>query len=93
MSTFTSQSRVVATQEQVSTDLAGKTAILHLKNNTYYSLDEVGTALWDLLRQERSVEELGNAIADRYGISREQCDTDILVFLQQLDEHNLIKVK
>ena len=42
------QSVVVAGARQVSCDLAGEAAILHLGSGTYYGLDPVGTRIWAL---------------------------------------------
>ncbi|HEX8463857.1 MAG TPA: PqqD family protein [Abditibacterium sp.] len=91
--TLTKNSTVVAITEQVSTDLAGKTAILNLKNGTYYSLDPVGSPLWTLLQEERRVGELCDAMVHKYKIEPAQCEKDLLTFLQQLWDQGLICVK
>lgn len=44
-------SRVVAGRAQVSCDLGGEAAILHLTTGTYYGLDPVGARIWTLLEQ------------------------------------------
>jgi hypothetical protein len=90
---ITQDSVVVAINEQVSTDLAGKTAILNLKNGTYYSLDEVGSPIWELLKQERRVCDIRDAITQKYGIDPAQCERDLLAFLQQLLDQDLIRLK
>ena len=92
-STITNHSLVVATGNQVSTELAGKTAILNLKNQTYYSLDEVGSQVWHLLRQPRRVAEVRDALVQEYDVEPDQCERDLLALLQQLAEQGLIEVR
>ena len=84
---------VVATPEHVATDLAGKTAILNLKNSTYYSLDEIGAPIWELLKQERRVAEIRDAMTQKFDVQPQQCEADLLIFLQSLAEQQLIEVK
>ena len=89
----TSDSFVVAIKEHVATDLAGKTAILGLKNRTYFTLNEVGAPIWDLIQKEIQVKELHHAIMERYQVEPHQCEKDLLAFLQNLADQNLIQVR
>jgi hypothetical protein len=91
--TITLESFVVAAKEQVSTQLAGKMAILNLKNGTYYSLDEIGAPIWDALREGKRVEDVCQMLTQTYDVTREQCERDLLVLLDQLAEQGLIEVK
>lgn len=86
-------SLVVATPDQVSTDLAGKTAVLGLKNRTYYTLDEVGSPIWDMVQTEQRVEDIHGALVRRFDVEPDQCERDLLAFLQQLADQDLIRVK
>ncbi|RZM05775.1 MAG: PqqD family protein, partial [Pedobacter sp.] len=65
---ITLKSKVLATQNQVSTDLAGKKAILHLKNRNYYTLDEMASPIWECLQEEHTVEEIAQSLAGRYDV-------------------------
>ena len=89
----TSESSVVAVKEYVATDLAGKTAILGLKNRTYYTLDEVGSPIWELIQKEASVEDIHRAMMQRYEVDSQQCEKDLLGFLQILADQGLIEVR
>src|SRR5688572_21179966 len=43
-------SSVAASEEQVSSDLAGETILLSMQTAVYYGLDEVGSRIWELVR-------------------------------------------
>lgn len=88
----TRSSSVVAVKEHVATDLAGKTAILGLKNRTYYTFDDVSSPIWALIQTETRVEEIHRVMMRRYEVEPEQCERDLLAFLQILADENLIEV-
>lgn len=84
---------VVAIQEQVSSDLAGESVILHLKSGVYYGLNDIGAQIWNLIQQPKTVSELRDAILQEYEVEPDQCESDILALLQDLAAAELIEVK
>lgn len=89
----TSESSVAAIKEHVATDLAGKTAILGLKNRTYYTLNEVGSPIWELIQTETPVKDIHRAIMQRYQVDSQQCEKELLAFLQILVDQGLVEVR
>ncbi|MBE9038100.1 lasso peptide biosynthesis PqqD family chaperone [aff. Roholtiella sp. LEGE 12411] len=88
----TGHSRVVVAKEQISSDLAGEAVILNLKSGTYYGLNAVGASIWNLIQQSRTISEIQDALLAEYEVEPEQCDRELLVILQQLEEQGLIEV-
>lgn len=91
--TISTDTTVVATPEQVSSDLAGESVILNLKTGMYFGLNEVGASIWNLLQQPRSVKEICDQILDQYEVASEQCEQDVLKLLHELVESELIEIK
>ena len=87
------QSVVVAAKDQVSCDLEGETSILSLAKGTYYGLDLIGTQVWILLQQPRSVAEICDAILQEYEVDPECCYKDLLALLERLRTEGLIEVR
>ncbi len=85
-------SSVVATSEQASSELGGEAVILNLKSGLYYGLNPVGASIWNLLQQPRTVSEIRDAILAEYSIEPQQCESDLLELLQQLEAQGLISV-
>lgn len=83
---------VVATKEQVSCDLGDEAAILGMKNSVYYGLNPVGAAIWRLLQQPRSVNELRDAVANEYDVSTEQAEDDIFDLVRRLMSEGLVEL-
>ena len=91
--TLSNDSIIVASKEQVSSELSGEAVILDLKSGVYYGLNEVGASIWTLLQQPKTVGEIQKAILEEYAVEPEQCDRDIHALLQDLAAQGLIEVQ
>ena len=83
---------VVATSEQVSCALGDEAAILNLKNSVYYGMDPVGSRIWNLLTQRRSVGDLRDILVREYDVESERCEQDLFALLEKMRSEGLIEV-
>jgi hypothetical protein len=84
---------VVASPEQVSCALGEEAAILNMKNSVYYGTNAVGTRVWNLLGEPRSVLQLRDALLDEYEVEPGRCEKDLLLLLEQMRSEGLIRVQ
>lgn len=91
--TLSDRSTVVAGKDQVSCDLAGEVAILHVKKGVYYGLDPVGARIWELIQEPRTLGEVRDAILDEYEVEPERCERDLLALLGRLAEEGLVEIR
>ena len=82
---------VAAVKDQVSADLAGEAAILHLKSGIYYGLDPVGARIWQLLKTPRKVSQIRDALVEEYDVETQTCEKDLAALLEKLHEEQLIE--
>lgn len=68
----------------------GEAILINVATGVYYSLEDIGAYLWDLLTSGHSVEQSAQALVSRYRISAGQARTDLEGFLHQLIEEDLI---
>jgi hypothetical protein len=92
MGTITRQSIITLSNDQVSCDLAGETAILNLADGVYYGLDPIGATVWNMLGEPRSVEHLCGAVMAEYDVEEEECERDVVALLEELRSKGLIEV-
>lgn len=52
--------------------------------NGMLTLNATGVFLWEQLEQEKTAEELAQALCEKYEVSREQAMTDVTAFTQKL---------
>jgi hypothetical protein len=84
---------VVATKEQISTDLGGEVVILALQSGRYFSLNDVGSLIWNLMQEPKTVLQIRDAILDQYEVEVERCQQDILTLIRNLLAESLVEIK
>ena len=88
-----SMNNVVAQSEElVSSDLDGETVLMSIEKGKYYGMDAIGSRIWMLIEQPILVSELCDTLLKEFDVVREQCEQDVLAFLNQLARDNLAKV-
>ena len=90
--TITTESTVVASPHQVSTNAHGEVVILQMKDGVYYSLDPVGARVWDEMKKPALVRELRDLIVAEYEVEPDRCERDLLKLLGELAKARLIVV-
>lgn len=56
----------------------------------YIGLDPTGQAVWQLLEQPRTIEELVDALVARFEVTPEQCRHDVVEFLADLERYGVV---
>jgi hypothetical protein len=76
----------------VSCDMEGETALMSVENGKYYSLDPVGSRIWAFIEKARPVSAICSVLLEEFEVEPSQCRSDVLAFLNELAQDNLIKV-
>lgn len=76
--------------------IAGETIIVPIRNhvgdlNSIYTLNEVGTMIWDLLDEKATVKDIVKAICQEYATWPEIAHKDTLHFLNDLEKEGLVQ--
>ena len=79
---------MVASKNQVSTELGGEAVILGVEQG----LNEVGAKVWALVQSPTTVEKICEAILAEYDVPRDECERDVLELLADLKNRGLIDV-
>jgi hypothetical protein len=70
--------------------VAGEALVIHLSSGDYYSLDSVGTRVWENIDGTRTVEDLVELVLDEYDADRDQVVADVLRLVEQLTDEGLL---
>jgi hypothetical protein len=87
------ESVVMATKDQVSTNLEDEAVILHLKDGVYFGLNQVGARIWNLLASPRTVGEIRETILQEYEVEPQRGEQDLLHLLNELHSKGLVDIK
>jgi len=86
------QTTVVAISDQVSCRLDDETVLLELKNGTYYGLNSVGSTIWELIQQPRSIKAVYCAVLEQFDVDSESCRRDVLRLIGELQGAGLVEL-
>jgi hypothetical protein len=81
----------VASGNVVTTDLGDGLALLDLRTNQYFSLNDVGAFVWQELQTPKRRDEIVHAVTAQYEISAAECASDIDVLLQEFRDAALVE--
>ncbi|MEQ1717679.1 MAG: PqqD family protein [Hyphomicrobium sp.] len=75
----------------VEADAAEETLMLSIGRGTYYSVNDTARVIWKMLDGNQPIDELIASLALEYEVAPDQCEADILQFLETLLEEGLIE--
>lgn len=64
--------------------------LLDIEQDLCFSLNPVGTRIWAMIKDGRSVDEIADALEQEFRLPRTQLLTDISDFLKQLENMRLV---
>jgi hypothetical protein len=65
--------------------------LLHLDTKRYYTLNDTGTRIWELLPQGRSAQKIAKALQDDYAVTDEEALPMVLAFMDELQQEGLVQ--
>jgi hypothetical protein len=77
-------------QNVLSQEVAGETVLLDLASESYFGLDEVGTRVWQMLKEGMGREAIIEILLTDYEVGREKLEADLAELLDQLEAAGLI---
>ena len=67
--------------------------MLDLSSGEYYSLDEVGIRVWQLLQKPATVSDIRDAVVSEYDVDPVQCEKDIRALLGEMAARGLVEIR
>jgi hypothetical protein len=77
----------------LSSNLDGETVILNSKTGAYYGLNAVGSYIWSLIQEPKTVFDIHDALVMTYDVEPERCLQDLVALLQELADHGLVDIE
>jgi len=76
-----------------SQEVGGETVLLDLQSESYFGLDEVGTRVWQLLRENEDMQSVYEAILTEYDVEEVQLRKDLEELMEKLVEAGLVSIE
>jgi Coenzyme PQQ synthesis protein D (PqqD) len=76
----------------VSDKAGGGMVLLNLAEGKYFTLDDVGSRMWQLMSEHRQLKAAHQALLQEYEVEPEQLEKDLLELTNRLVDHGLLQV-
>jgi hypothetical protein len=70
----------------------GDMILLHLKTGQYFTLNQTGALIWNLMQNSTALAGISEALFDRFEVTPETADETVRELLQDLKTHKLITI-
>lgn len=90
MATLTPTSRVVRSDEFITSTVDNELVMMSLEKGTYYGLDAIGSQIWENIATPITIEALCQKLVAQFEVNPEECQTDVLTFLNELHQEDMV---
>ena len=84
---------VQADKDVFSCELGGGQALLDLRSSTYYSINSVGSHVWELLQKPIAVGQIQASVVETFDVEPDRCRNDVMALIGQFADAGLIQVQ
>ncbi len=84
--------RPMHADQVIARKASGTVILLNLDSGHYYSLDEVGSRVWELCDGARTVPEIVSRICQEYDAATDRVEQDVSELLAELAKEKLVHI-
>ncbi len=80
------------TSQVIDRIVDGETLLIHLQSGEYFSLNPIGTRIWQLISDERTLDDIAHVLVQEYDVTLEQVQADVAALAADLIRERLAVV-
>ena len=84
---------ITLSPEVISQEVSGETVLLDLESENYFGLDEVGTRIWQLIKENSDLQAIYNTLLDEYEVEETRLQADLEALLGEISGLGLITLE
>jgi PqqD family protein of HPr-rel-A system len=73
--------------------LDGEAVLLHVKTGQYFTLNQSGTRIWQLIEQHGSLEAVKHALCSEFDVDGDTAEADIAELVARLENNGLLTAR
>lgn len=78
--------------EPLTATVDGEIVMLAADQGAYFGLGAVGSRIWEMLAEPRTLQELSGALQDEYAVDPATCREEVARFVEDLHEAQLVEI-
>ena len=83
---------VTRKQDLDAADMDGELVMMNMSKGKYYSINSVGSRIWELIEKQVSVNEVKTILLSEFDVDDNTCKDTVLNFLNGLYNEDLISI-
>jgi hypothetical protein len=87
------ETMVQRNNELLASSIGDEVVMMSIENSAYYGLDPIGSKIWEMITEPRQVSDLCEQLMEQFEVSEQECQRDVLNFLNQMLEENMLVVE
>lgn len=92
-SVLSPESIICRNPQAIFSQIDSQFVLMNLDIGNYYTLDDIGSRIWELLEAPTTLSELCRLLVNEYQIDEPTCNVDISIFIKELINNHLVKIK
>jgi len=84
---------IVQSPDVISQEVSGETVLLDLESENYFGLDEVGTRVWQLIKESGDLRAIFETMLEEYEVNEECLEQDLEALLTEIVSLGLITME
>jgi Coenzyme PQQ synthesis protein D (PqqD) len=84
---------IALSPDVISQEVSGETVLLDLESENYFGLDEVGTRIWQLIKETNELQSIFDTLIEEYDVSPERLELDLSTLLTEIEGLGLVTLE
>jgi len=84
---------ITFSDQVISQEVSGETVLLDLESENYFGLDEVGTRIWQLIKETNDLQAIYQTLLAEYDVSEQRLQQDLNTLLAEISGLGLIRLE
>ena len=85
--------KITLSPDVISQEVSGETVLLDLESENYFGLDEIGTRIWQLIKETNDLETIFRTLLAEYDVGEERLRGDLDALLSEIAGLGLVKLE
>jgi hypothetical protein len=89
---LTIESRIKACNSIISQKLDEETVMANIESGFYFGVNKTSKRIWELVENNIMIADICRQLQNEYNVDSEQCEVEVLAFVEELIQEGLVEV-
>jgi hypothetical protein len=84
---------ITLSPDVISQEVSGETVLLDLESEHYFGLDEIGTRIWQLIKETGDLQAIYETLLAEYEVEEDRLHSDLEALLGEISQLGLVTME